>query len=42
MESFVRMLLLLGGLPAPVRNLDVRDVHGIFLACTDFGWPGPS
>ncbi|GAA3544531.1 hypothetical protein AFL01nite_16590 [Aeromicrobium flavum] len=39
MESFVRMLLALGGLPVPVCNLDVHDERGIFLACTDFAWP---
>lgn len=39
MESLVRMLILLGGLPTPACNFDVHDDAGIHLACTDFAWP---
>ncbi|MTB88892.1 DUF559 domain-containing protein [Aeromicrobium senzhongii] len=39
MESFVRLLMQLAGLPTPVCNFDVHDAEGIFLACTDFAWP---
>lgn len=39
MQSLVRMLFRLGGLPTPLCNLDVHDDLGIHLACSDFAWP---
>jgi hypothetical protein len=39
MESRVRMLLVLAGLPEPVVNAELRDEHGFFVARIDLSWP---
>lgn len=39
LESAVAMALAAGGVPAPERQLVVRDARGAFLARVDFAWP---
>lgn len=39
MESRLRMLLVLAGLPEPRINVEVRDVDGHLLRRHDLGWP---
>lgn len=40
MESWVRAVLLIAGVPAPVPQLVVTDEHGRFVARVDLAWPG--
>lgn len=37
-ESEVRVLLVCAGLPRPETQVEVRDVHGRFMARADLGW----
>jgi hypothetical protein len=39
MESRLRMLLVLAGLPEPEVNLELRDGEGFFLLRPDLSWP---
>jgi len=40
MESRLRMLLVLAGIPEPEINLEIRDVDGELLRRYDLSWPG--
>jgi very-short-patch-repair endonuclease len=39
-ETWLRLLLIDGGLPRPVTQIEVRDAAG-YRACLDLGWEGP-
>lgn len=38
-ESRLRLVLVDGGLPEPILDLDVFDEHGRFVACVDMAYP---
>lgn len=38
-ESWLRLVLVDGGLPEPVLDFDVYDVHGQFLGCSELAYP---
>lgn len=38
-ESILRCRIVMAGLPEPLLNHDVYDVHGRFLACVDLAYP---
>ncbi|MDP7725282.1 hypothetical protein [Mycobacterium sp. TY814] len=40
-ESWLRLLLIDGGLPRPATQIPVRDATGHLLAYLDLGWEGP-
>lgn len=40
METRLRMLLILAGIPEPVVNLSIRDVDGVPVRRFDLCWPG--
>ena len=40
LESLLRLLLVLAGLPSPVSQYEIRDEHGRTVARVDFCWPG--
>jgi hypothetical protein len=39
MESRLRLLFVMAGLPTPVAQYEVRDDHGRFIARLDLAWP---